>query len=1353
MRKTQSILLFIFLLFLNLHTVLGQSVKIGDIADGAFGQGSTIAVPISIEDADGKLPVNNVFKLLLSDADGSFTSPKEIGEYKGFYSTFVNGTIPANLAPGQYRVKVSCGAGLSSEASDPFTIAAKKGLTAAIDANANQTISNQPKTFGLCQPERSSVFRFSNSSTGASTKLTVVDNRDGSSEELDFTDKPILSVNATMRDYTLWVWTEKDGVIATQAFFLINNIIKPGFSAPANSTVCLPADLQYDIETESSNGIQNNFPGYSYQINWGDGVIEEVTPNQIMAAKSQISHRYVQSSCGKQIRINDVNYYNVYGIIYQVKSPFCGLVSVPISTQSKVVTQPENRFKLPESLCINTAITIPNGSLPGDNPSATSPECGNSKNLYYWYVDDVAITPQGVPISYNLQHVFDTPGFHTIRLESQSFAVCDAAPISRTVYVQEATKPDFGLSETKACVGAEIYATDASVYDLDPNARNSYHWQVEGNAYEFIQGTDASSKNPVFRFKQAGVYKVKLQVLSPCNAAAVEKTVVINETPTIKANWAENLCGKNQLLSFDDRTGNAMQTLFTGTSLAESDTYQWEISGGRFSFKNGSNENSKYPSILFEDFGTYQIVVRQVNNCGSTSLNKSITFSEAPTVNAGANQEICASGDVALDGKVEGIYENLAWTGGTGTFRPSRNVANPIYTPSETERQQGKLQLLLSVKTQNSAPCDVVEDAVEITINPAIQITSAKQISLCSGSNLDYQPTSNVAQATYEWFLTKAENVNGAVVKGSGAIKSKLACADVTADGYAIYQIVAKKGNCLSDTATLKVEVKTKPAFSAMPSSETICSGKTVAILLNSAFADLKYTWTSVASAKISGNSQNNTSKALKEITETLLNDGDSTGTVTYTIVPQNSTGCAGDPVTLTLYVSASGGVTTFSPDRTAGCSPLKITFKNNTKGSANKYVWDFGDGITYQSNSNQPVQHTYNSPVTKVFTAKLTTETDCGVYTSQYVIRVSPNTVEPELVVNGDQYEGCAPHTVQFFNNSKGATFYKYDFGDGTIIEGNQSPETITHTFSQGGTYVVKLTASNGCSDTTTTETIRVFPNAKSAFFVRSSGTCDSVNVQFENQSTGAISYLWDFGDGETSTAKNPVHLYRGSKSSYSVKLISYSAFACADTLEKIDLIHVGNTPQPKFGVSPGLTIQYPNYRFIFKNETAGDIKSYLWEFGDGQSATGMDAEHSYADTGSYKVKLTAVNANGCSNSVEQTVKILGVPGSLFIPNAFMPNSLVDEIRVFKPKGSGMAEWHFRIFNKWGQLIWETTALDDKGRPVEGWDGLMYGDKAPQGIYFWEASAKFINGTEWAGMSYREGAEPKKAGTLNLIR
>lgn len=1346
-----------FILFGSFIEAFAQSVTINTIDEGPYGAGSSIAVAMAVSDTQGKLKTDNIFKLYIADANSNFANPIEIGTYSGFYTTFINGVIPTGLRAGDYKVIVKyANETLVSSESNSFKVIESNGVTADMEANALQTLSISPKTFGVCKPETNAAFRFSNVSTPGATVSVLATNETKETKQLyNFSDS-FITLNAEMTHYTLFVKAVLNGTIGTKAFFLINNTIKPGFSAPANSTVCLPAELQYNIETQSINGIQNNFPGYTYRLNWGDGVIEDFTPNHIIAAGAQVKHTYTKSSCGRQIKINDVNYYNVYGIIYQVNSPFCGLVSVPISTQSKALNPPVNKFALDSTLCLNAEVTIENRSQGGDNPSSTSSECENTNNVYYWFIDGEAVTPQGVSRGYALKHTFTVAGFHTVRLASQSFSGCEATATEKTVYVQTNTSPDFNLSAIEACVGTVIKATDATVLDDDEAATNIYKWEVTGPVpVEFINGTKSSDKNPQFKFDEVGVYTVKLTIISPCMPSTIEKTVAINKSPTINTNWQNRLCGKGQIITFDQNVGNAMRTLFTGTAKTEEDTYDWDISGGSFLYKSGTSRNSKAPTIEFQEAVTYTINITHQNNCGTTSVTRTITFNEAPVISAGPDQTVCAASEIALDGTItsNSTSDSFSWVGGNGSFLPSRNVIDPTYQPSESEIIAGKVELKLVVKTENDAPCDLIEDLVMIIIRPENKVTSENKKSICNGTAINYTPTAVLQESTFTWIVKNSENASGFSETGTGSINDMLSSLEADKPASVTYLITANNMGCSSAPFEFEVFIKPLPKATAVASSTTICSGKEIAILLKDNLSDMRYTWTSVASEKISGNSQNNIPKAITEILDKLGNSGDSTGTVIYTIVPESQTGCVGDAIIVKVNVSASSGITTFSPDKTRGCSPLKIAFKNNTFGANNIYTWDFGDGKTMVTTDNSTVTHTYFSNSEKTITAKLITETDCGAYAEEFIIHITPNTVEPELVINGDEYEGCAPHTVKFFNNSKGAIFFSYDFGDGTTIEGNQSPASISHTFTKGGTYLVKLTASNGCSDTTTTETIKVFSQSTTAFSSDMEGTCDSVSVKFRNESSNAVAYLWDFGDGTVSTDENPIHIFKNEKSSYTVSLTSYSSFGCENKLQKFDYVKVGVAPIPNFKVSPGLTIQYPNYRFTFKNTTVGEMQSYRWDFGDGTSSSALDTEHNYPDTGIYQVKLTATGTSGCSGSITKTVKILGVPGNLFIPNAFMPNSLIDEITTFKAKGSGMAQWHFRIFNKWGQLVWQTTKLDEKGAPAESWDGTMFGGKAPQGIYFWEAEAKFINGTEWSGMIYKDIKDPKKAGTLSLIR
>lgn len=214
-----KLLLFLFLLGVSL-TIFGQAVTIKNLEVGPYGPGSSIAVSVNIDDTNGTLKTNNIFKLFISDATGSFENAIEIGSYPGFYTTFVNGIIPNNLPSGDYKVLVKfANDELNSNVSNTIKVIAKNGVKADIDANAIQTIHDNPKTFGICKPEKSSNFRFTNSSSaGAVVSLNVVNEINQAIQNFDFNTAQVV-INADMAHYTIFAKAELNGVIGTKAFF------------------------------------------------------------------------------------------------------------------------------------------------------------------------------------------------------------------------------------------------------------------------------------------------------------------------------------------------------------------------------------------------------------------------------------------------------------------------------------------------------------------------------------------------------------------------------------------------------------------------------------------------------------------------------------------------------------------------------------------------------------------------------------------------------------------------------------------------------------------------------------------------------------------------------------------------------------------------------------------------------------------------------------------------------------------------------------------------------------------------------------------------------------------------------
>ncbi|MDQ7949524.1 MAG: PKD domain-containing protein, partial [Pedobacter sp.] len=260
----------------------------------------------------------------------------------------------------------------------------------------------------------------------------------------------------------------------------------------------------------------------------------------------------------------------------------------------------------------------------------------------------------------------------------------------------------------------------------------------------------------------------------------------------------------------------------------------------------------------------------------------------------------------------------------------------------------------------------------------------------------------------------------------------------------------------------------------------------------------------------------------------------------------------------------------------------------------------------------------------------------------------------------------------------------------------------------------------------------------------------CTGLAVQFTQARTDAIRYAWNFGDGTNpSTEENPEHVFNVPPGTYTVTLTVTNQLQCSHTTTHT--ITIVGPPTADFAPSPAATISIPDYTFRFTNLSTNGAETYKWSFGDGDFSTQKDPVHTYPDTGQFKVELIAFNKYGCSDTIPITVRIVGVPGYTFVPNSFIPGSTSVQLQTFRAVGSGMKSWKMTILNKWGQVLWETTKLED-GKPVEGWDGTFKGVPQPQGIYFWKIEVELINGSEWKGMSIGN-APPRRTGQIYLIR
>jgi PKD repeat protein len=247
----------------------------------------------------------------------------------------------------------------------------------------------------------------------------------------------------------------------------------------------------------------------------------------------------------------------------------------------------------------------------------------------------------------------------------------------------------------------------------------------------------------------------------------------------------------------------------------------------------------------------------------------------------------------------------------------------------------------------------------------------------------------------------------------------------------------------------------------------------------------------------------------------------------TIMLIAEDSTTCnVRDTAFKRIRVSSNFAQLSFRFQKQPPCTNLTYQFTNtsvvvNPSSNPKGFLWDFGDGTTDTGSISYPPTHTYASPgryIVRlcVIDTFFCNSPDCFVDT----INISAITE----AIFATPLTGCVPYTAVFKNNSLGGQQWIWDFGDGTS-SGDFEP--ANKVYDRTGTFTVRLTVidSSTCNITDDTAlTITVLPNPIAAGYANPVIGEENKPINFFNTSTGAVRYLWDFGDGETSPLKTPV-------------------------------------------------------------------------------------------------------------------------------------------------------------------------------------------------------------------------------------
>lgn len=315
----------------------------------------------------------------------------------------------------------------------------------------------------------------------------------------------------------------------------------------------------------------------------------------------------------------------------------------------------------------------------------------------------------------------------------------------------------------------------------------------------------------------------------------------------------------------------------------------------------------------------------------------------------------------------------------------------------------------------------------------------------------------------------------------------------------------------------------------------------------------------------------------------------------------------------------------------------------------------------------------------------------------------------------------------------------------DGTVV----TEDFYVYPKGQDTSISYSFTAKDLCGSPAGTDnfTIRILALPPVSLFADTLFGCQPLMVSFMDSSKFiGQTYFWTFTNTDAninsfSYSKYP-EINFTEPGTYDVTIITTSIEGCHDSLTKPEMITVYPNPQSEFTVDPQVQSKI-NPIFYFQNLSS---TTYLcsWDFGDDIVSNEINPVHTYQKIpGNYLVQLTVETENGCTNTSSNTV-IVKDEYTLFAPTAFSPdNDGVNDIFFISGSGIDPNFYHLIIYDRWGEIVFESNSFNPENPKQYGWDGKIKGkSKSEVGTYTWYCIYKNLN-----------GEERQEAGPVTIIR
>ncbi|MDQ3682862.1 MAG: PKD domain-containing protein, partial [Bacteroidota bacterium] len=706
--------------------------------------------------------------------------------------------------------------------------------------------------------------------------------------------------------------------------------------------------------------------------------------------------------------------------------------------------------------------------------------------------------------------------------------------------------------------------------------------------WDFGNGATSTKQNPSTTYFQSGAYDIKLTATNANGSNTVIKRAFINvydqPLPDFKVDKVSGC--------------SPVRVQFSDTSTTPANT---KISAWKWDFGDGGSSTAQNPQYIYKNPGNYTVTLSISNDKGCTRvITKPNLIDVATGVVPGINYvdpSVCSAPATVN-------FTNASTGPGTLTYRWNFGNGNTSTAkdPSNLYNRNGTYNVSLNVIS--SSGC---------SDSTAISIVIGKV-------NTDFTIPATICPKTRAQFLN---NSNPRPIRSSWQFSNGFT--DTTRNTFATFDTAGTYTVTLTNTYTVCTDVLTKTfTVSAAPAvnftaSDTGKCNIPFAVNFSTSTTAVSYLW----------DFGDSTSSTQSNASHTYTKFGD----YTVSLIATGANGCS-DTLRKPAFIKVRKPVISFPNLPTGGCIPYTFSFlsKIETVDLVTSYKWDFGDGVG--TSTLEKPSYTYSKQGTYAVSLTITTKGGCTeTFRLNDAVKVGS---KPVADFKSDVTTACANPGVSFTNLSTNATTFKWELSDGS----SSTAKDPTIIFSDTGWIDVKLIAdNNGCKDSIT-KLRYIFINPSVSKFNYQPDCNNKLQYTFTDNSIGALTWNWNFGDGTTFTGPNPpVHNFPAN-GTYNVSLTTTNGSCSYEISRTITIADYTPdfTSTSREGCKPFTTTFYPSA------PNAPAIKSYIWDFGDGNPidfGQGTYGQFSYANSGTYNITLTTIDTFGCKNVITKNAYI----------------------------------------------------------------------------------------------------------------